>query len=111
MASFPNTLGALVADHLINDTRSECCAPVMKAVLRDVKKYIALRYQKAGQRRLPLGFGGHSYKDDRKVLNYMATGGDDRSIDFWTVCIRRIAKVFCSGTATDYSSDSVMASK
>lgn len=85
MSSFPNTLGALIADHLINNTDSERCAPVVRAVVRDVKKHMSLRHQAVGQRRLPVGFGGGSYKDDRKILDYLAAGDDDLRVDFWAV--------------------------
>jgi hypothetical protein len=84
---FPNTLGVLVANHLINNTHSEGCAPVIRAVVRDLKKYMHLRHQAGGQRLLPIGFGAAEYEGDRKILNYLTTGGKDSNVDFWTVCI------------------------
>jgi hypothetical protein len=87
MAVFPNTLGVLVANHLINNSRSESCAPVIRAVVRDLKEYMRLRHQARGQRLLPIGFGAGEYEGDRKILNYLATGDKDSNVDFWTVCI------------------------
>jgi hypothetical protein len=86
MDGFPNVLGVLVAEHLINNLDSERCAPVIKAVVRDLKKYMSLKQQVYGQRPLPVGFGGGSYKYDRKVLDYMTVGDADSCVDFWTVC-------------------------
>jgi hypothetical protein len=87
MAVFPNTLGVLVANHLINNNRSEICAPVIRAVVRDLKKYMHLKQQAGGQRLLPIGFGAGEYEGDRKILNYLATGDKDSNVDFWTVCV------------------------
>lgn len=103
MASFPNLLGALVTDHLINNTHSERCTPVIRAVVRDLKKYMALKYQMFGQRRLPLGFGGGSYKYDRKILDFLAAGDDEVRVDFWTVRILLIAAETSFGPVTDFS--------
>ena len=87
MASFPNTLGALIADQLINNKNSERWAPVIKAIVRDIKKYMKLTNHKTGQRCLPIGFGGASYKGDRKILDYVASGDEASRVDFWTVCV------------------------
>ena len=85
MSGFPNVLGVLVAEHLINNLDSERCAPVIKAVVRDLKQYMHLKQRSCGQRTLPIGFGGGSYKYDRKVLDYLAAGDRDSCVDFWTV--------------------------
>jgi hypothetical protein len=85
MARFPNTLGFLIANSLINNISSEICAPVIRAVVRDLKKYMKLKHQATGQRTLPVGFGGGQYDGDVKVLNYLTDGDESSSIDFWTV--------------------------
>jgi len=87
IASFPNVLGVLVSEHLINNLDSEKCAPVIRAVVRDLKKYMYLKHLSCEQRTLPIGFGGGSYKYDRKVLDYLSGGDEDSCVDFWTVCI------------------------
>jgi hypothetical protein len=86
MARFPNSLGFLIVSGLINNTRSEVCAPVITAVVRDLKKYMKMKQQATGQRILPVGFGGGQYDGDVKVLNYLAAGDESSSIDLWTVC-------------------------
>jgi len=86
MANYPNTLGFLIADHLINNTRSEISAPVITAVARDLKKYMDLKNRATGQRILPVGFGAGKYDGDLKVLNYLAAGDESSRIDFWAVC-------------------------
>lgn len=85
MASFPSVTGVLVTEHLINNLDSEKCAPVIKAVVRDLKQYMDLKYRLCGQRPLPVGFGGGSYKYDRKIVDYMTAGDRDSCVDFWTV--------------------------
>lgn len=84
MASFPNVLGVLITEHLINNLDSERCAPVVRAVVRDLKQYMELKRRLCGQRPLPVGFGGGSYKYDRKVVDYMTAGDRDSCVDFWT---------------------------
>jgi len=84
MARFPNSLGFLIASGLINNTRSEICAPVITAVVRDLKKYMKMKQQATGQRILPVGFGGGQYDGDVKVLNYLAAGDESSRIDLWT---------------------------
>ena len=89
MAGFPNTLGFLVTNHLINNTHSEKCAPVITAVVRDLKKHMSLKHRATGQRILPVGFGEGQYDGDVKVLNYLAAGDESSRIDFWAVfCLR-----------------------
>ena len=87
IASFPNVLGVLVSEHLINNLDSEKCALVIRAVVRDLKKYMHLRHLSCGQRTLLIGFGGGSYLYDRKVLDYLSGGDEDSCVDFWTVFI------------------------
>jgi hypothetical protein len=86
MARFPNTLGCMIADHLINDTHTEITAPVITAVVRDLKRYMDLRNRAAGQRILPVGLGGGEYEDNLKVVKYLTAGDEGGRIDFWTVC-------------------------
>lgn len=88
MAQYPNTLGVLVSNHLINDARSESlCAPVLAAVVRDLKKYMRLKRDLTGQRILPLGYGAAAAGErDRRVLEYLSSREDDVRVDFWAVC-------------------------
>ncbi|RMY71017.1 hypothetical protein D0864_10748 [Hortaea werneckii] len=88
MAQYPNTLGVLVSNHLINDARSESlCAPVLAAAVRDMKKYMRLKRNLTGQRILPLGYGAAAAGErDRRVLEYLSSREDDFRVDFWAGC-------------------------
>jgi hypothetical protein len=87
MAGFAISLGCLITDHLIDDSRSEGCAPVITAIVRDLKKYMDLRHRAAGQRILSVELRGGKYKDNLKVVDYLTSGNESSRIDFWTVCI------------------------
>lgn len=86
MASCPNTLGILVADMLINNDASVACIPVIAAVVRDLKKYMALKNEETGQRILPIGYSAATIEArDMAILDYLSSGDKGDSIDFWTV--------------------------
>lgn len=87
MAQYPNALGAMFADQLINNASTESCAPVMAAVAGDLKQYMRLRHQATGQRILPIasGTGSNNIAQDRDVLEYLVANAKEDSIDFWTV--------------------------
>jgi hypothetical protein len=86
MANFPNTLGVSVADNLINDKDSKSCVPFVAAVIRDLKRYMGLKNRTAGQRILPIGYGGTTSDErDLKVLEYLSTGDEMNCVDFWMV--------------------------
>ncbi|CAK1365598.1 unnamed protein product [Cercospora beticola] len=89
MASFPNTLGAFVANRLINssmsDEASRDCTLVIAAVVRDVKKYMHLKNQTRGQRILPIAYGAdNDGSRDRQIFEYLRTREQSERIDFWT---------------------------
>lgn len=86
MSSYPNTLGLLVASKLVNDRDTEKAAPVAKAVVRDLKRYMKRQYEAHHQRILPIGYDAATTDNrDMTVLNYLSLGDRASSIDFWTV--------------------------
>jgi hypothetical protein len=86
MASFSNTLGLFAGNGLINNDATMRVAPVLKAVVRDLKKYMKLRNEADGQRELPIGCSAASSgARDKEVLDYLTAGNDGSSIDFWAV--------------------------
>jgi hypothetical protein len=86
MARYRNTLGLLVANSLINNRTNMSTAPVLKATVRDVKKYMAMKNAASGQRMIPIGYGAQSTNDiDATVLKYMSSGDASTTIDFWAV--------------------------
>ncbi|KAL7773253.1 hypothetical protein CFE70_003217 [Pyrenophora teres f. teres 0-1] len=86
MASFPNTLGLLAGNELINNDATMPVAGVLKAVVRDLKKYMKLQNEANGQRVLPIGYNAAtSSARDQEVLEYLTVGDDEISIDFWAL--------------------------
>ncbi|XPS73877.1 hypothetical protein M3J09_006010 [Ascochyta lentis] len=85
MAQYPNTLGLLVASNLVNGRSSEKATPVVKAVVRDLKRYMKLAKESSGQRILPIGYDAATTDDrDKTILDYLSLGDPASSIDFWT---------------------------
>ncbi|KAI0010512.1 Glucanosyltransferase-domain-containing protein [Xylariaceae sp. FL0662B] len=83
MAAYPNTLGLVAANEVINSIPSTAAAPVVRAVVRDVKRYMGLAAA-WGQRVLPVGV---SSADVRSLLkpqfDYFGAGSDAEGIDFY----------------------------
>ncbi|CAO2656530.1 Nn.00g053330.m01.CDS01 [Neocucurbitaria sp. VM-36] len=50
MSSYPNTLGLLVASELVNNEATLSATPVIKASVRDLKKYMRLKNEYTKQR-------------------------------------------------------------
>lgn len=88
MARFPNTLGLLASNELINNDATMPVAAILKAVVRDLKKYMKIQNETNGQRVLPIGYNAAtSSARDQEVLEYLTAGDDEMSIDFWTVSV------------------------
>jgi NADH:ubiquinone oxidoreductase subunit F (NADH-binding) len=86
MASYPNTLGLLAASETVNNEATLSATPVIKATVRDLKKYMKLKNEVTGQRVLPVGYdAAMSSARDKMILDYLAGGDSESSIDFWTV--------------------------
>ena len=91
MASFPNTLGLLVASALVNNDATMPAAAVIKAVVRDLKQYMRLKHDAEGQRVLPIGYSAATGgARDGRLLNYLTAGSDGAGLDFWTVSRGRL---------------------
>lgn len=87
MAAFPNVLGAFVAYDLISNTHSLECTPVVAAVVRDLKRYMAIKKRSTGQRVLPIGYGvgDTSIGVDTTVMKYLLSQAPTDRIDFYAV--------------------------
>lgn len=90
MSKFSNTLGVFAAYDLINNVRSLQCAPIVAAVVRDIKHYMAIKRRTVGNRILPIGCGGmiNSSAIDNTVMRYVLSQSETSRIDFWTVSVR-----------------------
>jgi 1,3-beta-glucanosyltransferase GAS5 len=85
MAQYSNTLGVFAAYTTVNHQGSETAAPVVAAVIRDLKQYMQLRNDATSQRILPVGYGASTTNDrDRALLQYLSAGDRKLCIDFWT---------------------------
>lgn len=88
MAQYPNTLGILAGMSIINSHDTQKAAPVIKAVVRDLKRYMKLKNAASGQRILPVGYTAATVVQfDTTALEYLSTGDPASSIDFWTVSL------------------------
>jgi hypothetical protein len=86
MAQYPNTLGLLAGNGIINGPRNQRCAPVIKAVVRDLKRYMKVHHEATGQRIIPIGYTAAPVDLlDTTVLGFLSQGDPASSIDFWTV--------------------------
>lgn len=86
MAAYPNTLGVLVANEVINTHDSTAAASVIRAVTRDIKRYMALAGDISEQRVLPVGYSAADIAMLRRsTFDYLTAGSRDESIDFYCV--------------------------
>ncbi|KAL1875471.1 DNA photolyase phr1 [Diaporthe australafricana] len=86
LAAYPNTLGVLVANELINGAPSTTVAPIIRAVTRDVKRYMALAQDASGQRILPVGYSAADVRMyTRPTFDFLTAGSVDDSVDFFCI--------------------------
>ncbi|KAL6708206.1 hypothetical protein ACN47E_003390 [Coniothyrium glycines] len=89
MAKYTNTLGVEIANCLFNQHSDlDSIAPVLKIVVCDVKMYMDIKHQLAGQRALLISYSGNSNEvRDDLLLEYLSSGHSMERIDLWT-CTR-----------------------
>lgn len=88
MSHYPNTLGAVVANGALSTIYSTSAAPMIKTVIRDVKRYMATAWASVGQRKLPLGYSASSTRLILKTtFDYFSAGTQGETVDFF--CVRR----------------------
>jgi 1,3-beta-glucanosyltransferase GAS5 len=89
MAQYPNTLGLIVANEVLNSGDSTIASPVIRAVTRDVKSYMATAAEITGQRQLPVGYSASTcHLILKPTLDYFAAGPSEEAIDFFSVSPR-----------------------
>ncbi|RYP64240.1 hypothetical protein DL771_008864 [Monosporascus sp. 5C6A] len=85
MAAYRNTLGVIVANEVINSVPATVAAPVIRAVTRDVKRYMALAAEVAGQRVLPVGISSAQFMSILEPqFVYFSAGREEETIDFFS---------------------------
>lgn len=88
MAQYPNTLGLLAGYGVVNSPTTQKAAPVIKAVVRDLKRFMEIHSKANGQRILPIGYTAATVDLlDTRVLDFLSLGDPASSIDFWTVSL------------------------
>ena len=86
MATYPNTLGIIVANSLINTVLSTNVASIIRAVARDVKIYMSIAASASGQRVLPIGVSSSGIPPVlMPEFDYMTGGPQEEAVDFFCV--------------------------
>ncbi|KAI8964695.1 glycoside hydrolase family 72 protein [Daldinia sp. FL1419] len=83
LASYPNLLGFVVSNDLIKDSRSAILGPIIRAVVRDIRRYIALLAAKKRQRVVPVGVLAMDIRSIEQQFDYFCSGDDSETIDFF----------------------------
>jgi hypothetical protein len=88
MAAYPNTLAITAANALVNGRDHLNVTPVIKAVVRDLKRYLLCNSKTKGTRVLPVGYSSAAVPHINYTpgfLEYLYDGDKDATIDFWSV--------------------------
>lgn len=86
MSQYSNTLGIIVANGAMSTIYSTALAPMIKTVIRDVKRYMATAKEVTGQRELPIGYSASTSRLIlRTTFDYFTAGKDDETVDFFCV--------------------------
>ncbi|KAI0837435.1 glycoside hydrolase family 72 protein [Hypoxylon sp. FL0890] len=84
MARYSNTLGLVVSYEFIKDATLTVMAPLIRSVVRDVKRYMRLVSTKRTQRVLPVGIIASDIQDVLKPqFDYFAAEPDSEALDFF----------------------------
>ncbi|KAJ0104214.1 hypothetical protein J7T55_001701 [Diaporthe amygdali] len=84
MSQYPNTLGIIVANGAMSTIYQTALAPMIKTVIRDVKKYMATANEITGQRQLPIGYSASTSRLIlRTAFDYFTAGIEDETVDFF----------------------------
>lgn len=85
LAKYDNILGVVASDVLINNAQSTEAAPVIRAVVRDIKRHMNRQYELKGQRILPVGIGDEKYaSSSTDSIDYFTAGDKNEQIDFYS---------------------------
>lgn len=94
MAGYVNTLAIVAANSLINNHDSLRATPVLKAVVRDLKRFLVLNNSSMGTRILPVGYSPAMVEHINQksgFLEYLCYGERESTIDF-------LAASYCSAS-------------
>ncbi|THW03902.1 hypothetical protein D6D26_03134 [Aureobasidium pullulans] len=86
MSCYPNTLGLTAAHAVVNSHHSLRATPVIKAVIRDLKKYMIWSNKYNGTRILPVSYSAADVLNITRpqgFLEYLYLGDQASAVDFW----------------------------
>ena len=85
LAKYDNVIGVVVTSGLINHASHSDAAEVVRAVVRDLKRYMAIKNQ-SGQRIMPLGVAQSAVgASTESMLKYFTAGHPVATVDFYAV--------------------------
>ena len=94
MSCYPNTLGLAAANALVNNHQSLRATPVIKAVIRDLKRYMIWSNKYNGTRILPVSYSATDVLNITRpqgFLEYLYLGDQASAVDFWMVsCVQGV---------------------
>jgi hypothetical protein len=88
MAAYPNTLAITAANELVNGRDHLNVTPVIKAVVRDLKRHLLFNSKTKGTRILPVGYSSAAVLHINYTpgfLEYLYYGDKEATVDFWSV--------------------------
>jgi hypothetical protein len=88
MAAYPNTLAITAANGLVNGRDHLNVTPVLKAVIRDLKRHLARSSKTQGTRILPVGYSSACVPHINLTpgfIEYLYSGDKETTVDFWGV--------------------------
>lgn len=86
LAQYPNVIGIIAASEVIHDRESTLAAPIIRAVVRDLKAYSQLKASLSGQRILPVGVQAADIMTTASSqLQYFTAGEPEARVDFYCV--------------------------
>ncbi|KAI4716816.1 hypothetical protein E4T48_07002 [Aureobasidium sp. EXF-10727] len=88
MARYKNTLAIAAADSVVNSRDTLPVTPVLKAVVRDLKRYLLISNRSRGTRVLPVGYSSADVphiNQNPGFLEYLYYGDKENTVDFWAL--------------------------
>ncbi|KAI0853916.1 glycoside hydrolase family 72 protein [Daldinia vernicosa] len=84
LASYPNLLGFTILNEPIKDLAPEAAGPVIRAIVRDTRRYVSLLAGKKHQRAIPVGvFLLQTTLPLEDQFEYSCSGKDNETVDFF----------------------------
>lgn len=91
LSAYPNVLGVLAGHEVINSPESSGAAGAIRAVVRDLKRYMRMAASEASgekQRVLPVGYSHSAEMMTRMpTFKFLSAGPEEEAVDFF--CVRR----------------------